>query len=122
MLNISRRRAGPTIARLPKVVLGCPRLHRTCPFKDPFSPGDFDAFPILLPTAALACALSLGCGDHRGVTDADPDAAPSFKAETNEFDTPFTIFHGLGGDQPVAALLGVSLEEFPAVCAGAESQ
>ena len=76
---------------------------------------------LLLSTAALAGALGLGCGDHPGVTDPDRDAAPSFAAEISRFETPLVITFGQEAP-PIAAVVGVSLEDFPAVCAGAEPE
>jgi hypothetical protein len=76
----------------------------------------------LLSTAALGGALALGCGDQPGVTDPDPNAAPSFNAEISRFEQPLIVFFGLGGPDPIAAHLGVSLEDFPAFCDGAEPE
>jgi hypothetical protein len=77
--------------------------------------------PLLSPGAVLAGALVLGCGDHPGVTDPDRDAAPSFAAEISRFETPLVISFAQESP-PIAALVGVSLEDFPAVCAGAEPE
>jgi hypothetical protein len=75
----------------------------------------------LLPTAALASALLLGCSDQPGGTDPNPDATPSLKAEISRFETPLIISFA-SGDPDIAALVGVSLEHFPALCAGAEPE
>jgi hypothetical protein len=79
--------------------------------------------PRLLPlrTAALASALTLGCGDQPSVTDPVRDVTPSLKAEVSRFQTPLVL--GFASDVPaIAALVGVSLEDFPAFCAGAEPE
>ena len=78
-------------------------------------------FSLVFPTCAFAAGLVLGCGEHPGITDANPDAAPAFKAEVSRFEDHLIIFQGLGGDQPIAALMGVSPERFPAYCTGDEA-
>jgi hypothetical protein len=75
----------------------------------------------LLSTVTLAGALALGCGDQPGVTDPDRDFAPSFGAEISRFVQPLIVFFGQA-DPPLAVHLGVSLEDFPAFCAGAEPE
>ena len=77
----------------------------------------------LLPMAALASASVLACADHANLTDPARDAMPPFAGEVTRFEQPVVFFFGLGaGDESVAALFGVGLEEFPAVCAGAAPQ
>jgi hypothetical protein len=71
----------------------------------------------LLPTAALASALLLGCSDQPGGTDPKPDATPPLMAAVSRVETPLDIFFGQAAP-PIAAVLGVTLEEFPAWCAG----
>jgi hypothetical protein len=66
----------------------------------------------LLSTVALAGALALGCGDQPDVTDPAPNAAPSFGAEISRFEQPLIVFQGQA-EPPLAAHLGVSLEDFP---------
>jgi hypothetical protein len=75
----------------------------------------------LLPTAALASALLLGCGDQLGVTDPVRAVTPSLKAQVDRFETPLAIFFGQEAP-PIAVHLGVSPEDFPAFCAGAEPE
>ncbi len=75
----------------------------------------------LLSTVALAGALALGCGDQPDVTDPAPNAAPSFGATISRFEQPLIVFFGQA-EPPIAAHLGVSLEDFPAFCAGAEPE
>jgi hypothetical protein len=70
--------------------------------------------PARLTAAALAFALVLGCSDRPGVTDPDDRAAPSF--DVSRFEQPEIIFFGQE-QPPIAALLGVTAEEFPAFCA-----
>ena len=65
--------------------------------------------------AALAFALVLGCGDHPGVTDPDRRAPPSF--DVARFEQPLLVFFGQASP-PIAVFLGVTAEEFPALCAG----
>jgi hypothetical protein len=82
---------------------------------------------LLLPTAVLAGALGIGCGDQSGVTTPDPgginpyDGVLSNATEILRFEEPIIIFHGQA-DPPLAAIIGVGLEEFPDVCAGAAPQ
>ena len=71
----------------------------------------------LLPTAALASALLLGCSDQPVGTDPHPDATPSLMSAVSRFESPLEIFFGQAAP-PIAALLGVTAEEFPAWCAG----
>jgi hypothetical protein len=75
----------------------------------------------LLSTVALAGVLALGCGDQPGVTDPDRDFAPSLGAEISRFVQPFIFFFGQEAP-PIAAHFGVSLEDFPAFCEGAEPE
>jgi hypothetical protein len=83
--------------------------------------------PLLLPTVVLAAMLGIGCTDQSGVTDPDHvginrhDGALSNATEILRFEAPITIFHGQA-DPPLAAIIGVGLEELPEVCAGAPSQ
>jgi hypothetical protein len=79
----------------------------------------------LLPSiAVLAGALGIGCSDQSGVTSADPggidpyDGTLSNATEIQRFEDFLVIFHGQA-DPPLFAAVGVGLEEFPAVCAGA---
>jgi len=67
-----------------------------------------------LAAAAPAFALVFGCSDHPGVTDPDHRAAPSF--DVSRFEQPLITFFGQE-TPPIAALLGVTAEEFPAFCA-----
>jgi len=73
----------------------------------------------LLPKAALASALLLGCSDQPGGTDPNPDATPPLMAEISRVETPLVIDYAVG---EFTALVGVSLEHFPALCAGAEPE
>jgi hypothetical protein len=75
----------------------------------------------LLTTAALAGGLALGCGDQPSITDSDPNLSPSFQAEISRFEQPLLVFFGQA-DPPLAVHLGVSLEDFPAFCAGADPE
>lgn len=68
-----------------------------------------------LAAGALAFALVFGCSDHPGVTDPDHRAAPSF--EVSRFEQPLIISFSQE-TPPISALLGVTAEEFPALCAG----
>jgi hypothetical protein len=74
---------------------------------------------LLLSTAALAGALGLGCDDRPGINDPSTGAAPSFGAEITRTEQPF-IFDQANGE--ILALFGVSFEELPAFCAGADPQ
>jgi hypothetical protein len=82
---------------------------------------------LLLPTVVLAGALGIGCRDQSGVTNPDPgginpyDGTLSNATEILRFEEPVIIFHGQE-DPPITALIGVGLEEFPDVCAGAAPQ
>jgi hypothetical protein len=82
---------------------------------------------LLLPTAVLTGALGMGCSDQSGVTNPDPgvtnryDGTLASATEILRFEAPVVIFHGQE-DPPLAAIIGVSLEEFPDFCAGAEPQ
>jgi hypothetical protein len=82
---------------------------------------------LLLPTAVLAGALGIGCSDQSGVTNPDPgginpyDGTLSNATEILRFEAPVIIFQGQS-DPPIAAVIGVGLEEFPDVCADAEPQ
>jgi len=73
----------------------------------------------LLPKAALASALLLGCSDQPGGTDPNPDATPPLMAEISRVETPLVIDYAV---EEFTALVGVSLEHFPALCAGAEPE
>jgi len=70
-----------------------------------------------LPTTALASALLLGCSDQPVGTDPKPDATPPVMASVSRVETPFFVFFGQA-EPPIAAFLGVTAEEFPALCAG----
>ena len=76
----------------------------------------------LFAATALAGALTLGCGDQSAVTDPDSEFAPSLAAAVDRFVQPLVVFFGLGGPEPIAAHLGVSAEDFPAFCEGAEPE
>lgn len=76
---------------------------------------------LLLPLTVLAGALVLGCDDPPSVTDPVRDATPSFKAEVSRFEAP-QIISIASANPDIAAVIGVGLEEFPAVCAGAQPQ
>jgi hypothetical protein len=75
----------------------------------------------LLPTAALASVLLLSCNEPVGVTDSMQAATPSLKAQVDRFETPLVISFAQESP-PIAALVGVSLENFTAFCAGAEPE
>jgi hypothetical protein len=70
----------------------------------------------------LAGALGIGCSDQSGVTNPDPgginpyDGTLSSATEILRFEQPLLIFFGQAAP-PIAALLGVTAEEFPAFCA-----
>jgi len=70
-----------------------------------------------LPTTALASALLLGCSDQPVGTNPNPDATPPLMAAVSRVETPFFVFFGQA-EPPIAAFLGVTAEEFPALCAG----
>ena len=81
---------------------------------------------LLFPTAVLAGILGLGCSDQSGVTTPDTGVNPfggtlSNATEILRFEAPIIIFHGQEFP-PLAAVVGVGLEEFSDVCAGAEPQ
>jgi hypothetical protein len=82
---------------------------------------------LLLPAAVLAGALGIGCSDQSGVTNPDPgginryDGTLSDATEILRFEAPVVYFQGQD-DPPLAAIIGVSFEEFPDFCAGAEPQ
>ena len=65
--------------------------------------------------AALASALLLGCSDQPVGTD--PNPAPPRPSTVSRFESPLVIFFGQAAP-PIAAFLGVTAEEFPALCAG----
>jgi hypothetical protein len=71
-----------------------------------------------LLTAVLTGALGLGCSDKPDLTDPDP-GAPSFAAEINRFEIPFTPSFS---DGEITVFFGVGFEELAAVCAGAEPE
>jgi hypothetical protein len=75
----------------------------------------------LLPTAALASVLLLSCNEPVGVADQMQAATPSLPHQLDRFETPLVISFAQESP-PIAALVGVSLEDFPAVCAGAEPE
>jgi hypothetical protein len=75
----------------------------------------------LLPTAALASVLLLSCNEPVGVTDPMQAATSSLPNQVDRFETPLVITFA-SGDPDIAALVGVSLEDFPAFCAGAEPE
>ena len=70
-----------------------------------------------LPTTALASALLLGCSDQPVGTDPKPDATPPLMAAVSRVEAPLSIFFGQEAP-PLAAVLGVTVEELPAWCAG----
>jgi hypothetical protein len=75
-----------------------------------------------LPMVALASALLFACSsDDQGVTDPVRAVDPSLEAQVDRIETPLIITHGQE-EPPLVALVGVSLENFPAVCAGAEPE
>jgi hypothetical protein len=76
---------------------------------------------LLFPTGVLASALALGCGNRPGVTDPATSAEPSFGAVVTRSEAPFPVAV-IDIEQGLTAVFGVSLEEVPAVCAGAEFQ
>lgn len=82
---------------------------------------------LLPPTAVLAGVLGIACSDQSGVSNPDPvgvhpyDGILSDATEILRFEAPIVIFHGQEAP-PIAAVIGVGLEEFPDVCAGAAPQ
>jgi len=70
-----------------------------------------------LSTTALASALLLGCSDQPVGTDPKPDATPPLMAAVSRVEAPLSIFFGQEAP-PLAAVLGVTVEELPAWCAG----
>jgi hypothetical protein len=75
-----------------------------------------------VPIVALAGAFAFGCtSDNPGVTDPTRAVGPSLKAQVERFETPLIIGFA-SGDPDIATLVGVSLEDFPAFCAGAEPE
>ena len=72
---------------------------------------------LAMPLAAVALALALvpGCNDRPTVTDPDQRAAPSF--DISRFEQPLIISFSQESP-PISALMGVTAEEFPALCAG----
>ena len=76
---------------------------------------------LLVPAGALASALALGCGDRPGVTEPATSAGPSFGAAVTRSDRPFPVAV-IDIEQGLTAVFGLTVEEVPAVCAGAEFQ
>jgi len=70
---------------------------------------------LMLPAAALVGTLVLACDDHPGVLDPASGIAPSAKPEIIQ--QPLVINFGNG---EFTFFSGVSLEDLPAVCAGAD--
>jgi hypothetical protein len=70
---------------------------------------------LMLPAAALVGMLVFACDDHPGVLDPASGIAPSAKPEIIQ--QPLVINFGNG---EVTFFSGVSLEDLPAVCAGAD--
>ncbi len=76
---------------------------------------------LLIPTGVLASALALGCGDRPGVTDPASSTGLAFGAVVTRSETHFPVAV-IDIEQGLTAVFGATLEEVPAVCAGAEFQ
>ena len=74
-----------------------------------------------LPAAAIATAFVFGCGDGTDVSAPTPGAGPAISAQVDRFEQPLIISFG-SEDPPITAIVGVSCDDFPAFCAGADPQ